>query len=129
MDTRLTFQTIIKRILNEYAYFKPVHGNISCRVSFDDEHGAYALFQVGWDGDTYVHGAVIHIDLLGDQVWIQYDGTEDGVAGELVDAGIPKEQIILGFRPPELRPYTGFGVGKQAINQERHEREPLRKAA
>ncbi len=33
--------------------------------------------------------AVIHIDLLGDKVWVQYDGTEDGVATELVAAGIP----------------------------------------
>ena len=129
MDTRLTYQTIIKRILTEYAHFKPAHGDISCRVSFDDEHGAYALFQVGWDGDAYVHGAVIHIDLLGDQIWIQYDGTENGIATDLLEAGVPKEHIVLGFRPLELRPYTGFGAGETAAFQGQHDREPLRKAA
>jgi hypothetical protein len=57
-----------------------------------------------------VHGAVIHIDLIGEKVWVQYDGTEEGVATELVEAGVPKESIVLGFRPPEIRPYTGFAI-------------------
>ena len=26
------------------------------------------------------------------------------------DAGVPKDQIVLAFRPPEVRPYTGFAV-------------------
>ncbi|MCB0181003.1 MAG: XisI protein [Anaerolineae bacterium] len=36
------------------------------------------------------------------KVWIQYDGAES-IAADLVDAGIPKEAIVLGFRPPALR--------------------------
>jgi len=42
---------------------------------------------------------------------IQYDGTSPGVAVELAESGIPKEDIVLGFRPPRVRPHTGFGVG------------------
>ncbi len=111
MDSRLTYKTTIKRILAEYARYTPAHGDIRSRLTFDDEHGSYALLQFGWDGDEYVHGAVIHIDLLGQKIWVQYDGTEEGVATDLVDAGVPKEDIVLGFRPPELRPYTEFGTG------------------
>lgn len=110
MDSRITYQTAIKQILSEYAKYTPAYGEIASRLSFDDEHGSYALLQVGWDGDEYVHGAVIHIDLIGDKVWVQYDGTEEGVATELVAAGIPKDAIVLGFRPPEVRPFTGFAV-------------------
>jgi len=110
MDTRLTYQTLIKQILLDYAQYKPAYGDIYSRVSFDDEHGSYALLQVGWHGDEYIHGAVIHLDLLEDKIWIQCDGTEEGVATELVAAGIPKEAIVLGFRHPRVRPYTGFAV-------------------
>jgi hypothetical protein len=110
MDSRVTYQNAIKRILSEYAKYTPTYGEIASRLSFDDEHGSYALLQVGWDGDEYVHGAVIHIDLIGDKVWVQYDGTEEGVATELVSAGVPKDAIVLGFRPPEVRPFTGFAV-------------------
>ena len=53
MDTRLKYQSLIKDILNEYAKYKPAFGEIDSRVSFDDEHGTYALLQVGWNGDEY----------------------------------------------------------------------------
>jgi hypothetical protein len=50
------------------------------------------------------------VDIINGKIWIQRDGTEYGVARELVDAGVPKSQIVLGFRPPEIRPYTEFAV-------------------
>ncbi|MCE7982038.1 MAG: XisI protein [Caldilinea sp. CFX5] len=80
------------------------------KVIFDDEHGRYTLLEVGWDDSHYVHGSIIHVDIINDKIWIQYDGTEEGIAGELVDAGVPKEKIVLGFRPERLRPHTGFAV-------------------
>lgn len=110
MDTRVAYQATIKKILTEHAKYTPAYGEIESRLNFDDEHGSYALFQVGWDNDEYVHGAIVHIDLMGEKVWVQYDGTEAGVATELVEAGIPRESIVLGFRPPEIRQYTGFAV-------------------
>jgi hypothetical protein len=41
---------------------------------------------------------------------VQYDGTEDSIAEELVKAGIPRQCIVLAFKPPEIRPYTDFAV-------------------
>lgn len=38
----------------------------------------------------------------------RYDGTEIGMANELADMGIPKDDIVLGFQAPYKRPYTGF---------------------
>ncbi|MFM7904363.1 MAG: element excision factor XisI family protein, partial [Microcystis sp.] len=49
-------------------------------------------------------------DIIDQKIWIQHDGTEDGIADELVAAGIPQNQIILAFKSPEIRPYTGFAV-------------------
>ncbi|MDB9307513.1 element excision factor XisI family protein [Aphanizomenon sp. CS-733/32] len=37
----------------------------------------------------------MHIDIINNQVWIQRDGTEDGITNELVNASIPKNQIVL----------------------------------
>jgi hypothetical protein len=54
---------------------------------------------------------VIHIDLRDGKVWIQHDGTEDGVAGELVEAGIPRDRIVLAFHHPSKRKYSDFAVG------------------
>jgi hypothetical protein len=65
---------------------------------------------VGWDGAQRVHGPVIHIAIIGDKVWIQYDGTNRPVADELIAAGIPQQDIVLAWHPRELRHHTGFAV-------------------
>jgi len=53
---------------------------------------------------------LLHIDVIDNLVWIQQDGTEDGIAYELEKAGIPKSSIVLGFHEPEVRQYTGYAV-------------------
>ena len=35
----------------------------------------YEVMHVGWDGPRRIHGSVVHIDIVDDKVWIQYDGT------------------------------------------------------
>ncbi len=48
--------------------------------------------------------------IIDGKVWIQHDGTEEGIANDLVAAGVPKAHIILGFKAPEIRKYTEFAV-------------------
>ena len=110
MTARLVYAPLIKQTLLEHSRLKPVHGDIDTTVSFDDEHANYALLQSGWDGDSYLHGAVVHISIIEGKIWIQYDGTEEGVATELIELGVPKSQIVLGFRHPSERQYTGLAV-------------------
>jgi XisI protein len=38
------------------------------------------------------------------------DGTEEGIANELVELGIPKQAIVLGYHAPYDRQYTDFAV-------------------
>ncbi len=110
MVTRLDYRNIIKEIILGYARLKPAYSDIDSRVMFDDERASYALMQVGWDGDHYIHGSIIHVEFINEKIWIQYDGTEMGVAQDLMDAGIPKEAIVLGFRPEKIRAHTGFAI-------------------
>ncbi|MFN0112370.1 MAG: element excision factor XisI family protein, partial [Blastocatellia bacterium] len=32
------------------------------------------------------------------------------IATDLEEAGVPKEDIVLGFQPPKVRPYTEYAV-------------------
>lgn len=110
MDTLSEYRKAIHDLIHEYAGHEPSYGDIKTEAIVDDEKGHYEIMQMGWLGSQRVHGSVIHIDLIDGKIWIQYDGTSPGVAHELVEAGVPKEAIILGFRPPHIRPHTGFGV-------------------
>lgn len=50
------------------------------------------------------------MDIKNGKVWIQHDGTESGIAGELLEAGIPRDHIVLAFHHPSKRQYTSFAV-------------------
>jgi len=43
-------------------------------------------------------------------MWIQSDGTEVGVANELVEAGVPQPDIVLAFKSPFKRQFTDYAV-------------------
>src|SRR4029453_2993371 len=55
-------------------------------------------------------GCVLQVDIKDGKFWIQYDGTETGLACALVQAGVPKEDIVLAFHAPHKRQYTGYAV-------------------
>lgn len=102
---------LVRKLVVEYASHRPSHGQIETEAIIDDEKGHYEVMHVGWDGDRRVHGSVIHIDIINDKIWIQHDGTSPGVANELVEAGVPRDAIVLAFHPPYVRQHTGFAVG------------------
>lgn len=111
MDTRLKYQSIIKSVLQEYAdYRATLPDGYTSQLIFDGERGQYLVLDMGWNGDKYLHATPIHISLIGDKVWVQYDDTEEGVATDLMAAGVSKEDIVLGFRHPKIRQHTGFAV-------------------
>jgi hypothetical protein len=64
----------------------------------------------GWNGIYRIHGSVLHLDIRNGKVWIQHDGTEGGIAEELVQEGIPRDRIVLAFKSPDIRPHTGFAI-------------------
>ncbi len=68
----------------------------------------YLLVNIGWLEDRRIHNPLIHIDLIEVNVWIQNDDTEDGIANDLVRAGIPQDRIVLGFHEPDVRKYREF---------------------
>lgn len=111
MDSQLDYRRIVKNILQEYASYKPVNADVSSALSFDDEHGHYVLLHFGWDGKKHLNHAVLHLQIADDKIWIQNDETEEGVAADLLEMGVPKERIVLGFKPPDVRPYTEFAAG------------------
>lgn len=112
MDKLSRYREIIKRLLNELA--EPTRRNptpgVEDRCVFDDAGGDYLLLSVGWQGDRRQRGTHVYIRLRDEKVWIEDDWTNAGVAERLLRAGIPKEDIVLGFHAPATRKLTEFAV-------------------
>jgi len=113
MDTEALnkWREIIKRSLTELADIRYPEGvDLQKRLVFDDSRDVYLVLVCGWQGVRRLHGCVAHLELIGDKVWIQEDGTEYGIATELAAAGIPQDHIVLGFKTPRTRRHTEFAV-------------------
>ncbi len=112
LDKIARYRRLIRQVLEKHA---PVHRphipeEFETQLICDDEQGHYYLMRIGWDKHTRIHACLIHLDLRGEKIWVQRDGTEYGVANELVDQGVPREDIVLGFQAPYKRKYTDFAT-------------------
>jgi hypothetical protein len=110
MDAVNRYRQIVRKILAEHTEIPYAHGDIEFETVFDSESDHYLLIILGRENGRRVHGCLIHIDIISGKLWIQRDGTESGIANELVSSGVPKEHIVLGFRSPEIRKHTGFAA-------------------
>jgi XisI protein len=110
MGTVEHYRHIIESILTELARIPYAHGDIELQTVFDREKNHYVLMLVGRDGIRRVHGCLVHVDIRGEKLWIQRDGTERDVARALLEAGVPKDHIVLAFRSPEMRKSTDFAI-------------------
>jgi hypothetical protein len=110
MATIEHYRQLVEDIIKKYGQFKPSYGEVEVELIVDRERDHYQLMNVGWHNNERIRGCVLHIDIKGGKIWIQHDGTEIGVADELVAMGVPKEQIVLAYHAPYKRPYTGFAV-------------------
>jgi XisI protein len=107
----LKYQNIIESVLQEYVeYIGNSEPEVQKEQVFDREGKHFLLVETGWQNNRRIYGAIIHIDIINGKVWIQQDGTEEGIAYDLVKAGIPKEHIVLGFKALPRRETTEFAV-------------------
>ncbi len=110
MDKIESYRDIIQSILTAYAAIPIANGTIDSYTVFDTKQDHYQVVNVGWDGYRRVYGCVLHLDIKNGKIWVEQNMTEIRIAQELVDLGVPKEDIVLGFQPPEMREYTDYAV-------------------
>lgn len=110
MDDLELYRQIIRDLIRSYAEFQPARGDVQIEAVFDESNDHYELIYSGWNGAYRIHGSVLHLDIREGKVWVQQDGTEEGIAEQLVKAGIPRDRIVLAFKPPDLRAHTDFAA-------------------
>ena len=106
----LTLSNIAERVLKNYAEYPCAAAGVETRLLFDRERDQYALVTLGWEGVHHHYSVVAHLEIINDRIYIQEDNTEEGIATDLEAAGVPKHQIVLGFRHPQLRPFTEYAA-------------------
>jgi hypothetical protein len=105
------YRQLVRALLTEYSQVDFSNPQLETELIFDLERDRYQVVHVGWSHKRRVYGCVLHLDIKDGKIWIQHDGTEGGIANELVERGVPKHDIVLGFHSPFKRQFTEFAVG------------------
>ena len=111
MDTLSTnLKQAILQVLQDYRDFLDTAPETHLQLILDEANNQYLFTEIGWQGQRRIYGTLIHCDIINGKVWIQQDGTEDGIAPELIALGIEPQQIVLGFKSIERRQITDYAV-------------------
>lgn len=111
MDTpNAQLKQAILKVLQDYIDFLGSEPDTQLQLIIDENNNHYLLTETGWQGQRRIYGTLIHCDVIDNKIWIQQDGTEDGIAPELIALGINKQQIVLGFKSIERRQITDFAI-------------------
>lgn len=105
------YRDFIKQLLKEYAEYISSNDEIEAQIIVDSQRDHYQLLYMGWQNKRRIFGPVMHFDIKDGKIWIQWSGTEEEVGERLVEMGIPKHDIVVGFHPPYVRKFTDYAVG------------------
>ncbi len=105
------YRQLIQDLLQAYSEINFGNEDLETEVIFDTVRDRYQVVHVGWSNKRRVYGCVLHLDIKNEKIWIQHDGTEGGIANELLERGVPKGEIVLAFHSPFKRQFTEFAVG------------------
>jgi hypothetical protein len=111
MDKLELYRSIVTEILTKYSQYKPSYGQVEIEKIFDRDRDRYQLLAIGWNQQQRIYGTTIHLDIQDEKIWIQQNTTEFDLASDLVEMGVPKQDIVIGFHTPKMRQLTGFAVG------------------
>ena len=112
MARKLTKYTkILSDYLSEYADDRMPKNDIHYQFVQDNKHRHYQILRMAWVKDIFRYEIVFHFEIKEDaKVWLWVNNTDIVVTEDLIELGIPKKDIVLGFHSPDVRQYTGYAV-------------------
>lgn len=110
MDKIAKYRECVQGLLTRYASSDVSDEEVEVQLILDTERDHYQWMNVGWHQFNRVYRTIMHFDIKGGKIWLQQNLTDQNPVEELVEMGIPKEDIVLGLQPPYKRQYTTYGV-------------------
>ncbi len=111
MDKLDKYRENIQRVLAKYAQYRPSYGEIEVEKIFDGERDRYQIISIGSNQEKRIYHPMMHLDIKNEKIWIQENTTEVDIARELIEMGVPKQDIVIGFHTPKMHQLTDFAVG------------------
>jgi len=112
MDKLVNYRDLLKMLFTRYAELldQQPTPDAEIEVVLDETGDNYMLLEIGWANRRRVKQTILYVRLRHGKFWIEEDSLEEGIATDLLEAGVPKQDIVLAFQHPDMRPFTEFAV-------------------
>ncbi|MEB3343242.1 XisI protein [Okeania sp.] len=108
---KLNYSELVQKILTESFLGEDISPDTEVEVVFDTVRDRYLVVNLGGDAHKRVYGTTVHVDIKDGKIWVQQDCSDIGIADELLEAGVPKTDIVFSFQSAYRRQFSGFAVG------------------
>jgi hypothetical protein len=109
MDKVKQYRKMVRTMLAEIADRFRRNSDWEILEIYDEEKGQYLLFTDGWKDESRDYGCFMHIEVKEDgKIWLRRDGTDLDVGQQILDSGVAKQEMVIGFHSPMMRTWTDF---------------------
>lgn len=110
MDRVSFYRQIIPKVLSYYLENPDSFGEVRTSFVISQDQNHFLLIDEGWQDGIRAYGVLVHAEIYNNKIYIQRDGTEEGITDDLLREGVQSAEIVLAFHPPELRQHTGLAI-------------------
>ena len=102
MDSLTSYRSAIEHILGEYLEFM-ADDQVEVISLIDKKEENYLLLEMGWQYPRRIYNIIFHVRLKEGKIRVEQDWTRQGIAHQLIAAGVPANAIELSYQSPEIR--------------------------
>lgn len=110
MDKITHYRQVLKEIIHQHSRYSPSQKKCETLAIIDEDSDNYLLIDVGWHDSKRTHFVILHLRIIEQKIYVEWDGLESGVTRILLEKGVLKDDIILGFIRPEKRDLIDFSL-------------------
>lgn len=111
MDRIKKYQRILELFFIERAAIQDRQkSGLSAHLLINEARTDFLLLKIGWAKKMFVHTVTFHMLIKDQKIWIYENKTDVDVAQLLVENGVAKADIVLGYLSSELRQLSEYGA-------------------
>ena len=111
MDRVTQLRKAVFTVLKRYQGRWQKHDSATIQVVHDKATNLYQMIRFGWASDTnFVFYSVYALQIRNGKIWLLENRTDVDITEDLMELGVDRMDIVLGFIPEHERPYTDYAV-------------------
>ena len=111
MGKVIKYKSIAKQVILDTLKPDTDTDPVKSQFIIDEKNGHFIVLMNGWQDESRFYGCLLHIEVKENgRIWVHEDRTDQIIVDKLLERGIPKSDMVIGFHAPIMRGDTEFAV-------------------